>query len=80
MTCEELAAQLTTFLEGELDEATEAAALDHLASCPACETVLIETRNVVELSRDHGRVQLTEKDRARMLSGVLGEVDRPRST
>jgi len=42
MQCESLAEQLTDLMEGLLDEQTEAAALEHLASCSSCEQVLAE--------------------------------------
>ncbi len=75
MNCETLAAHLTDFLEGDLAEAEEMAALDHLSTCTACEVVLAETRSVVDLAHDHGRVPLSDDDRSRMLNGVLREID-----
>ena len=58
MECADLAANLTEFLEGELDAEMEAAALEHLSSCEQCELVLAQTRTVVDLSGRHGRVVL----------------------
>ena len=75
MNCETLAANLTDFLEGDLGEAEEMAALEHLSTCRACEVVLAETRSVVDLAHGHGRVPLTDDDRSRMLDGVLREID-----
>ena len=75
MDCATLAAHLTDFLEGELAPEEEMAALDHLSSCHACEVVLAETRTVVDLAQDHGRVPLTDDDRDRMLHGVIRKID-----
>lgn len=75
MDCETLAAKLTDFLEGDLAAEEEMAALDHLSSCHACEVVLAETRTVVDLAQDHGRVPLTDDDRDRMLHGVIRKID-----
>jgi len=62
-------------MEGDLEEVEQAAALEHLSSCSKCEAVLTETRDVVALAHDHGRVELSETDRARMLSTLLNGVD-----
>lgn len=75
MKCEELAERLTDFLEGELEESEQAAALEHLSSCGSCEAVLAGTRDVMQLAQDHGRVELSDDDRSRMLSTLLGSVD-----
>lgn len=75
MECADLAERLTDFMEGELEEEVEAAALDHLATCSACETVLAETRDVVGLARIHGKVTLSEDSRAQLWSRVVGETD-----
>jgi len=75
MRCTEVAERLTDLMEGDLPEPEEAEALEHLASCPSCEAVLADTREVVELARDHGRVSLTDADRSAMLSSLLGAVD-----
>ena len=40
MNCSELEAHLTDFLDGQLGPATEAAALEHIATCARCEAVL----------------------------------------
>ena len=75
MECSELAERLTDLLEGELGEAEEAAAVEHLATCSACETVMAQTREVMDLARDHGRVALSDDDRARLWSEVLDEAN-----
>ncbi len=74
MRCEDLADRLTDFMEGDLDAEEESAALEHLASCESCERVLAETRDVVSLAAEHGRPELTAKDRARMFSAITSEM------
>lgn len=76
MTCDELAERLTDFLEGDLGAAEEAAAIEHLATCEACETVLAGTRDVMDLAATHGRVTLSSDDRDRLWDRVVGEVGR----
>jgi anti-sigma factor RsiW len=70
MQCEDLAARLTDFFEGDLTEADEAAALDHLATCENCERVLAETRAAVQLARDHGRPTIDDDDRRRLFADI----------
>lgn len=73
MECAELAERLTDFLEGALEEIEQNAAIEHLATCPACESVLAQTREVLALTREHGRVSLSDDDRARLWSRVVGD-------
>lgn len=74
MKCEDMAVKLTDLMEGDLPETEEVLALEHLASCASCETVLTETQSAQELARNHGRVALSDADRDRMLSTFLGKV------
>ena len=62
-------------MEGELEPAEEAAALQHLATCSSCETVLAETRDVTQLAKDHGRVTLTDAEKDALLGQLLSAVD-----
>jgi len=76
MNCSELADRLTDLLEGDLSEDDEAAAVEHLATCSACETVLAGTQQVVALVKDHGQIALSDTQRealwSRVLSGASG--------
>jgi anti-sigma factor RsiW len=72
MQCADLEARLTEFLEGELDAATEAAALEHLATCSRCDTVLAQTRTVIDLAGRHGRTELDPVDQDRLLDRIVG--------
>ena len=74
MDCASLASQINEFLAGELPEAEHLAALEHLASCEACELVLAETREVDDLAEHHDHVPLSDDDRSRLLSNVIDEV------
>lgn len=77
MDCALLEANLTEFLEGELDAETEAAAVEHLATCERCESVLAGTRAVIGLASTHGRVELPAADRADLLQQILADVSPP---
>ncbi len=69
--CADLEARLTDFLGGDVEPEVEAAALEHLATCERCETVLAETRSVIGLAGRHGRVELDDDDRDRLLDRIL---------
>ena len=71
MNCSELEAHLTDFLDGQLGPATEAAALEHIATCARCEAVLAGTRAVIDLAGDMGRVELEAAGRERLLQSIL---------
>lgn len=70
MGCDDLAERITDMLEGDLEADEEAAALDHLATCERCELVLAETRNVIELSHEHGQAHVTNADRKRLFAQI----------
>jgi anti-sigma factor RsiW len=73
MDCETLAAHLTDFLDGHLDPTVEAEAVDHLAACTQCETVLAETKTIIGLARRHGRISLTAVERTELLKRILAD-------
>jgi anti-sigma factor (TIGR02949 family) len=50
-TCRELIAQLSDFLEGELDDALCAKIEQHLAECPYCHTVADTVQTMLALYR-----------------------------
>ena len=70
MHCDELAANLTEFMEGGLAEAVEEEAISHLASCEHCEQVLAETRTTIALARAHLRESVDGVDRDRMFASI----------
>ncbi len=71
MDCHELEANLTEFLEGELSPQEEKAAVEHLATCQHCETVLAETKAVVATAAEHGQEELDPQTRQRLFQSVL---------
>ena len=77
MNCSELADRLTDLLEGDLNEDDEAAALEHLATCSACETVLAGTQQVVALVKDHGQIALSSTQQEALWNRVLSDTLRP---
>lgn len=79
MNCADLEAHLTEFLEGELDPDTEAVALEHLATCPRCETVLRQTRGVIDLAHRHGAEPLPAARRDALLASLLRSVSQQSS-
>lgn len=74
MNCDELAERLTELMDGEMNDTDEAAALEHLGTCVSCERVLAETRETVRIVHDHGRVDLDEADRQRMMDSIRTEL------
>lgn len=76
MDCTTLASQIFEFLGGQLSEADQASALEHLASCESCEAILADTRSEVDLVENPERTPLTNDDRSRMLSNVIDEIDK----
>ena len=80
MDCTEMAERLTDLMEGDLEADVEAAALEHLATCSACETVLSETQDVVSLARNHGRPDLSKDSRSRLWNKVLGDAEQSTET
>ncbi len=75
MECHELEASLTEFLEGELTSEEEKAAVEHLATCQHCETVLAETKAVVATTAEHGQEKLDPHTRQRLFQSVLDSSD-----
>ncbi len=71
MNCAQVEANLTEFLEGTLDPEVEAAAVEHLASCERCEQVLAQTRSVIALAAEHGRVRLADDERESLLERIM---------
>ena len=67
-------------MEGDLEADVEAIALEHLATCTACETVLSETQDVVSLARNHGRPDLSKDSRSRLWNKVIGDAEQSTET
>jgi anti-sigma factor RsiW len=66
LTCEDLEAHLTDFLDGALDPATVDAAARHLAECTDCRITVDRTEQVRALGATHGRLTLDAAARDRI--------------
>jgi anti-sigma factor RsiW len=66
MTCEELVAYLSAYLDDELDEDLTREAQQHLATCQNCQIVLNTTQRTILLGRDQRR-QLVPADQRGLL-------------
>ena len=75
MDCLTLFEHLTDFLDGALPPEQEREALEHLATCARCETVLAQTRAVSDLVSEHGKLPLGEASRQRLLGSILHDVE-----
>jgi anti-sigma factor RsiW len=64
MTCDELLAYLSSFLDGELDESLSAAARAHLATCQNCTVVLDTTRSTILIGKGEGQRIIPAERRA----------------
>jgi predicted anti-sigma-YlaC factor YlaD len=71
MDCQTLFEHLTDLLEGSLTPEKEEMALEHLASCPRCEVVLDQTREVSRLVAAHGRTVLGGDSRKKLLRRIM---------
>ena len=74
MRCDEVFDNLTDLLDGALDADTEAAALEHLATCDRCETTFAETRALVELAADERPPGLDTTRRSSLLDRIVDQV------
>jgi anti-sigma factor RsiW len=54
MTCEELVALVTDYLEGALSPGAVARFEAHLAACPGCETYLAQVKATIAVARASG--------------------------
>jgi len=68
MTCDELVAYLSAYLDQELDEDLTAAAQEHLATCSNCRVVLHTTQRVIQLGQEQYRVAFPASRRERLYS------------
>jgi predicted anti-sigma-YlaC factor YlaD len=62
---------LSELLDGESDEALEAAAGTHLATCDSCRVVVEDTEHLRRASRVHGRLRMPDEARARIREALL---------
>jgi anti-sigma factor (TIGR02949 family) len=55
MTCEEVIAHLSSYLDHEMDAALVAEMQEHIAQCRNCRVVLDTTQRLIVLLHDEGR-------------------------
>lgn len=71
VTCDSLLAQISAYLDGDLDGSACAAIERHAASCPACGRVIEDFRRTTGLCRTAASAPLPDDVRARARARVL---------
>jgi len=71
LTCDQLEHVLSELLDGESDEALEAAAGTHLATCDSCRVVVEDTEHLRRASREYGRLRLPDEARDRIREALI---------
>lgn len=75
-SCKEVLANISSYLDGEL-EATACEAIEqHCATCPSCATVVNGLRETVGLCRQAGMVPLPDEVKRRARESVRQLLDR----
>ncbi len=70
MTCEEVAQYLSDYIDDELDEPLNAAAREHLMTCPHCHILLDTMQDTITLCREGTRRVIPEASQKR----IFGEI------
>lgn len=70
-TCKQLMAQLSNFLDGELDPSLCEKIEQHLATCPMCPIVVDTTKKTITLYRDAPQHEIPPDVRQHLIE-VLG--------
>ena len=70
-TCKQLMAQLSSFLDGELDPAVCEKIEQHLATCPLCPIVVDTTKKTIKLYHDAPQPEIPLQVRQHLMQ-VLG--------
>ena len=68
MKCSEFLSELTSYLDGVLDEKTKAELENHLSWCHNCYVVCDTTKKTIEIYRDSQLYELPEDLRSRLRS------------
>ncbi len=68
MTCEELIAYLSSYIDDELDEDLTREARQHLASCANCHVVLNTTQRTILLGRGQARRAIPAERRSALFA------------
>ena len=71
MKCSEFLTELTSYLDGVLDEKTKADLENHLSWCHNCYVVCDTTKKTIEIYRDSQLYELPEDLRSRLRSAIM---------
>lgn len=66
MTCDELVAYLSDYIDQELDEDLTVAAQHHLATCQNCRVVLHTTQRTIQLGQEQYQIDIPPFRRERL--------------
>ncbi len=69
-TCKQLMAQLSNFLDGELDPALCEKIERHLATCPMCSIVVDTTKKTITLYRDAPQQEIPTEVRQHLIQAL----------
>jgi anti-sigma factor RsiW len=68
MNCDEFVELVTAFLDGALDEPTEARFVEHLAECPGCDVYFDQFRQTIDTLGELPAESLSGNARDRLLA------------
>ena len=71
MKCSEFLHELTSYLDGVLDEKTKVELENHLSWCHNCYVVCDTTKKTIEIYRDSQLYELPEDLRSRLRSAIM---------
>ena len=71
MKCSEFLQELTSYLDGVLDEKTKAELENHLRFCRNCYVVCDTTKKTIEIYRDSQLYELPDDLRSRLRSAIM---------
>ncbi len=77
LTCDDLLAYLSTYLDGELDEELSAAAREHLATCRHCQVVLDSTQRMILLGEGQRQRRIPAARRGALFARLQDALDTP---
>lgn len=66
MKCTEMLAELSDYIDGELEERLCAEIEAHMRNCPDCQVMVDTLRKTIVLYRTHGQVEMPSEVRQRL--------------
>ena len=73
MKCSEFLQELTSYLDGVLDEKTKSELENHLSWCHNCYVVCDTTKKTIEIYRDSKLYELPENLRTRLRTAIVAK-------